>query len=335
MSFNSAPRCVALIGVAALGLGVFGAACGGDDDTPSASTITVTTAESATATTADAPPTTAGPTTAPPTTAAPTTAATTTAVPVETTLVKVYWGWTVLNPPAGSPERIGAGAREVEADTPLRNSLAALFDGLSPVEQAIGMTTSIPSGTRVLGTSVDDTTATIDLSAEFAASSGSLDETMRLAQVVFSVTQFDGIDHVKFHIDGVAQDPILSHGFVVGDGFTRDDFATVRPSILIEQPYPGAEVTNPLVIRGESNTFEGTVRYAITTGGGDGVLLTVGFTTASGGMGNWGSFEVNVDLTDFASDYQAGPGSVIMWEDSPRDGSQLNVVEVPIVLPDL
>ncbi len=209
----------------------------------------------------DAAPTT---TAAPSTTAATTTTTTTTAVPVGTTLVNVYWGWTVLNPPAGSPERIGAGAREVAADTPVRNSLEAMFAGVNSVEQTIGMVTSIPPGTRVLGISVDGTTATVDLSGEFAASSGSLDETMRLAQVVFAVTQFDGFDHVKFHIDGVPQDPILSHGFVVGDGFTRDDFATVRPSILIEQPYPGAEVTNPLTIRGQSNTFEGTVRYAIT-----------------------------------------------------------------------
>ena len=318
MSVRSARRCIALIGAAALGLGVFGAACGGDDDAPSASPTAATTVESnAVATTAT------------------TEATDTTAAPTATMLVNVYWGWTVLNPPAGSPERIGAGAREVATDTPVRNSLEAMFAGVNSTEQTIGMTTSIPPGTRVLGISVDGTTATVDLSTEFAASSGSLDETIRLAQVVFTVTQFDDIDQVKFHIDGVPEDPILSHGFVVGDGFTRDDFATVRPSILIEQPYPGAEVSNPLTIRGESNTFEATVRYAITTGGGDGVLLTEGFTTATGGMGIWDSFEVTVDLTDFASDYQPGPGSVIMWEDSPRDGSRLNVVEVPIVLPEL
>jgi hypothetical protein len=210
-----------------------------------------------------------------------------------------------------------------------------MFDGLNSDEQAIGMTTSIPAGTRVLGIDVDEAIATVDLSAEFAASSGSLDEMIRLAQVVFAVTQFDGIDQVTFHIDGMVQDPILSHGFQVGDGLTRDDFENVRPTILIEQPYPGAEVTNPLVIRGESNTFEATVRYAITSGGGDGLVVTEGFGTATGGNGIWGSFEVVVDLSDFPSDYQPGRGSIIMWEDSARDGSQLGVVEIPVVLPEL
>jgi len=139
---------------------------------------------------------------------------------------------------------------------------------------------------------------------------------------------------VKFHIEGTAVDPILSHGFVAGQGLTRDSFAEVRASIMIEQPSPGAEVTNPLVVRGESNTFEATVRYAITSGDNDGELMTEGFTTATGGNGTWGTFEVAVDVSDFPSDYQPGPGAIIMWEDSPRDGAPVNVVEVPIVLPE-
>jgi hypothetical protein len=353
MLVRSTRRWAALIAATVLGLGSFGVACGGDDETTSESTpvisdaattvpVEVTTAIDPTTTepaTTTATPTATTNTESTTTTDAPitTTAATTTTsdAPVEMTLVNVYWGSTVLNPAPGSPERIGAGAREAPADTPTRNALEAMFDGPNSVEQAIGMGTSIPPGTSVLGIAIDGKTAIVDLSSEFEIPSGSLDETMRLAQVVFAVTQFDGIDRVKFHIDGVAQDPILSHGFEVGDGFTRDDFETVRPSILIEQPYPGASVENPLVIRGESNTFEATVRFAITSGGGDGLVVTEGFTTATGGNGTWGTFEVIVDLADFPSDYQSGPGSIIMWEDSPRDGSQLNIVEVPIILPEL
>src|SRR6056297_3468388 len=41
---------------------------------------------------------TSGPTTTPPT------------VPAEQTLINVYWGSTVVNPAAGSPERLGSGA---------------------------------------------------------------------------------------------------------------------------------------------------------------------------------------------------------------------------------
>ncbi len=242
----------------------------------------------------------------------------------------------MLNPSAGSPERIGAGGRFVPGDTPVRNALEALFAGTNAIEDDIGMVSVIPPGTRVLGVAVDGTTATVDLSGEFEDSlGGTLGETIQLAQVVFTVTQFDGFDRVKFHIDGEPRDMILSHGFEVGDGLTRDDFANVRAMIMVEEPYPGADVGNPLVIRGESNTFEANVEYTLLTGGGDGIIVMDGFTTATGGNGTWGTFEAVIDLDDHAASYLPGPGSIVVFESSPRDGTQTNIVEIPINLPQL
>ncbi len=217
-----------------------------------------------------------------------------------------------------------------ECHTP-RNALGAMFDGVNDVEREIGMTSSIPEDTRVLGISVDGSTATVDLSSEFSAPGGTLDETMRLAQVVFAITQFDGVDRVKFRIDGEPRDPILSHGVEVGNGLTRDDVEPVRPAILIEEPHPGATVSDPVVIRGESNTFEATARYAVTDG--EGKIVAEGFTTATAGSGIWGRFEVILDLADLDG-YRPGTGSVVMWEESPRDGSRIGLVEVPVILPE-
>lgn len=186
-------RVVAVVAVA-FGLASFVVSCGSDADPVQGSTTAIEAAPVPTTTEhtsiSTQPPTTtpAVTTTSHVSTTAPgvstTDVSTTVAVPVETTQANVYWSWSVLNPSTGSPERIGAGTREVDADVPVRNSLEALFDGLTAVEQTTGMGTSIPPGTRVLGISVDGTTATVDLSAEFASSSGSLDETIRLAQVV-------------------------------------------------------------------------------------------------------------------------------------------------------
>lgn len=360
MPIRPALRHLAVVGAIALVLGTASAACGDDDGASPATSATsevvkrtTTDSESSPGTTVELPDTsdnrpastattetttTEGTTTttAGDTVTTTTAAATTTTEPtVDTTLVNVYWGWTVLNPAAGSPERIGAGARDVAADTPVRNALKAMFAGVDAVEREIGMVSSIPEGTRVLGIAVDGTTATVDLSAEFERPGGTLDESMRLAQVVFAVTQFDRFDRVKFHVAGEPRQTILSHGFEVGDGLTRDDFPDVRARIMIEDPYPGADVTNPLVIAGESNTFEATVRYAITSGGGDGLVLTEGFTTATGGMGTWGTFEIEVDLAALAPDDIAGPGSIVLWEDSPRSGDRVDVVEIPVVLPSL
>lgn len=62
--------------------------------------------------------------------------------------------------------------------------------------------------------------------------------------------------------------------------------------------------------------------------------MTEGFTTATAGNGRWGTFEVVVDVSAFPSEYQPGPGAIIMWEDSPLDGARVDVVEIPIVLPE-
>lgn len=330
------------VSVIFIGLAVSLGSCGNDDGTatPAATEPASTAATEPVATTDEpsAPATTAPVTTAPVTTedtTAPPAVTTSSTVldPAETVLVNVYWGWSVLNPAAGSPERVGAGGRAVAGDTPIRHALEALFAGPNAAEQAIGMTSSVPAGTTLLGVTVDGNTATVDLSDEFTVPGGSLDETMRLAQIVFGVTQFDGVDRVAFLIDGVPQASMLSHGIESVHGFSRDDFTDVRPSILIEQPTPGLAVTDPLVIRGESNTFEATVRYAITSGGGDGILVEEGFATATNGNGTWGDFEIVVDLADVSLGGEASEGSIIMWEDSPRDGSQLGVVEIPVILP--
>ncbi len=343
-------RRTALIGVA---LAAVAAGCAGDDEgsseTPAASETTVTTSidtEPPPDTTTETPGATGAeaataPATEPEvettvrraTTSTEADVTTTTERAVGTTLVNVYWGWIVQNPVGGSPERIGAGSRMVRADAPTRHSLEAMFAGVDAVEREIGMTSSIPEGTRVLGISVDGATATVDLSAEFERPGGTLDESMRLAQVVFAVTQFDAFDRVKFHVAGEPRDTILSHGVEVGDGLTRDDFPGVRARIMIEEPSPGAQVTDPLVVRGEANTFEANVRYAITAGAGDGSILADGFTTATAGNGTWGAFEIEVDLTDSVSGDVGGPGSIILWEDDPRTGGQVDVVEIPVVLP--
>lgn len=291
------------------------------------------------ATTASSAPTTdTGPasTTAP--TAAPTTAPTTetTAPPEATVRANVYWAWSIPTS-VGTPERLGAGSRSVPADDPLTGAVAALLDGPNEAETEVGMGTAIPAGTTVLDVDVDDRVARVDLDDTFTESSGTLAETTRLAQVVFTLTAFDDVDAVTFSIDGEPQDPILSHGFVVGDGLDRDDFAEVRPFVLVEAPTPGEVVDgDELTVRGESNTFEGTVQWELLDG--DGVAVEEGFTTATGGMGTWGEFAFTVDLDAIDGDDRDDEdddldrGSIVVFETSARDGSRQNVVEVPFVV---
>ena len=69
--------------------------------------------------------------------------------------------------------------------------------------------TLIPAGTKLLGIEISGGLATVDLSAEFASLSpddawddGSYSLHGRVAQVVYTLTQFTTVDRVNFKLDG-------------------------------------------------------------------------------------------------------------------------------------
>ncbi len=254
--------------------------CGDDDTDETAITGATPTTASTSATEPD--------TTA---TTDPGAAATTTSEPGATAVpsdeeVKVYWAWTVDTTTATTPEQLGAGGRATAGETPAEDAMAALLEGPDELETEIGMTSEIPEGTAVLDLVIEDGVAIIDLSSDFNATSGTLGETLAIAQIVFGLTQFDTVDAVSFRIDGEDVDAIGSHGSDVSEPLTRDDFnQSVRPLILLESPTPGTAVTDEVVIRGEANTFEANVVYTVTDG--DGLIVAEGFTTATEGNGTW------------------------------------------------
>jgi hypothetical protein len=185
------------------------------------------------------------------------------------------------------------------------------------------MTTQIPDGTELLGLTITDREATVDLSGEFQAGGGSLSMQLRTAQVVFTVTQFEAVDTVTIHLDGNEVEGIGGEG-IPANNLTRQDLENVTPFILVESPVPGTSVTSPLSVSGISNTFEANVRYSITDP--EGLILEEGFTTATAGTGTWGDFSFTVD---FATD-RTGLGAVIAWQDDMNTGEPRDVYEVPV-----
>ncbi len=99
------------------------------------------------------------------------------------------------------------------------------------------------------------------------------------------------------------------------------DFETVSPNVD-ESPLEG-EAPRSLVARLARDKAE-TVSASFR----DGLIIGEGFTTATDGNGTWGTFEIR-GILDAET---AGPGSVIVFDTSAVDGSQINVVEYPIIL---
>jgi len=223
-------------------------------------------------------------------------------------------------------EKIAVAGTPAAGDTAVATAaMTALLAGPQGVAAETGMTTAIPAGTRLLGLAIANLTATVDLTGSFQSGGGSLSMQLRVAQVVYTLTQFPTVRRVEFKLDGTKVEAIGGEGLMV-NGVTRATFEGVTPVILVESPLPGEAVTSPIKAAGTANTFEATVNYTLADASGK--TLGTGFTTATSGTGTRGTFSVAVG-------YPAGSGgdaTLSVYEVSAKDGSHVNVVDVPLQL---
>lgn len=212
------------------------------------------------------------------------------------------------------------------ASTPAVAHLAMteLLAGPSPAERTAGVSTVIPASTRLLDVGISGGTATVDLSGAFESGASSATMNMRIAQVVFTLTQFSTVRNVRFAIDGQPRTTV--GGEPVQQSQTRAMFDSLLPPILVERPVPGATVSSPVTVSGTADVFEATVTVRILDANGKEIART--FTTASCGTGCRGTF--SVDVTYRLSHGQSGTIQVLDY--SAKDGSPENVQDVPVTL---
>ncbi len=205
-------------------------------------------------------------------------------------------------------------------------AMSLLLEGPNAVERGGGMTTAIPKGTRLLGLDIKNSVATVDLSKEYASGGEGLSMMTRLAQVVFTLTQFPGVQGVAFMLDGKPIDVLGGEGIIIDHPMTRADYEDLSPAILVESPALGADVDSPLRVVGTANVFEAVFRINLVDN--DGLIIADQRVQASSGTGTRGTFDVTIQYPTG----HAGQGSLIVFENSAKDGSQVNVVEIPIAL---
>jgi germination protein M len=200
--------------------------------------------------------------------------------------------------------KVGASSRAVVSGPQIgRAAMLELLEGPGKPEQAAGLRTAIPAGTKLEGLSIADGTATIKLSRQLDPSA--------IAQVAYTLTQFSTVRRVAFGTEE-GESP-------VGRGELED----FTPAILVESPTPSEDVSTPLRITGTANTFEATFQVEVL--GADRRLLGQRFVTATSGSGTRGTFDANVT---FAA--QAGPATLVVFEVSAEDGSRVNEIEIPL-----
>lgn len=212
-----------------------------------------------------------------------------------------------------------------QTSAPARGSLSALLAGPTTAERRSGYRTMIPSGTVLHGLALAHGLLTVDLSKRFEAGGGSLSTRLRVAQVVFTATQFLSVKRVAFRLDGRPVEAIGGEGVMVKPPVGRAAFEAQAPPILVEQPLPGDTVTTPLVVRGSANVFE--AQLAVDVKRPSGKLLARRSVRASAGSGTRGRFVVRIPLGGVT-----GKIVVRAYTHSAKNGAPINVVRIPITL---
>jgi len=252
--------------------------------------------------------------------ASPTPTPTPTSEPGGATSVKVYFFM---------DEKLVPVRRSIDATKAVgRASLNALFEGPTDEEAAASppLTTSVPDGTILLGLDIADGLATVDLSREFESGGGSASMSGRLAQVVYTLTQFPTVNRVAFELDGDPVTAFSGEGIVLDGPSTREDYEAFLPSVFVERPTWGATLGNPVRVSGIANVFEAV--FFVQVRDEDGRTLARERVTASCGTGCWGAFDVSIPY-DFSG---SQPGSLVTYNLSAKDGGIEDERSYPVTL---
>jgi Sporulation and spore germination/Immunoglobulin-like domain of bacterial spore germination len=206
-----------------------------------------------------------------------------------------------------------------------RAAVEQLIAGPTAEDQDLGLSSDVPPDTEVRGITIAGGQATVDLSHSFAeGAEASLSS--RLAQVVYTLTQFPTVQTVAFEVDGKPLTTATDgEGALLHHPASRSNYESLAPAILVESPLPSETVSSPFPISGTANTFEATFQVEVLDDAG--TVVGKRFVTATSGNGQRGTFRGQVVVA-------AGPGPIrlVVYEDSAATGKRIHEVEIPLEL---
>ena len=227
-------------------------------------------------------------------------------------------------------ERLAIAHRQVPGPATLRGALAELLSGPTADELVAGLHSEIPEGTTLLDVDLTDEVATVDLSDDYDDGGGTLSMTARIAQVVFTATQFDNSERALFWMEGEPVDVFGGEGMVLDEPLARMNVdRAFNHGVIIDTPLPGSTVSSPFTVTGEGDVYEADFPIVVRR---DGVQIAGPFLGFAGAWGNWDDFEVTITV-------DAGPGPIdlVAWDDQgctpgDPDCSPVTEIVVPLVL---
>lgn len=130
----------------------------------------------------------------------------------------------------GDTTRLSPVQRDVSDPTSRGAAITALLEPTSDQEQQQGLSSSIPSDTVLLDTTFvqDDRELVVNLSGALFDIQGK-ELANAFAQLVWTVTELDGVHQVRFKVDGEAYRAPNAEGIEQNGAVTRADYGALAP----------------------------------------------------------------------------------------------------------
>ncbi len=111
--------------------------------------------------------------------------------------------------------------RTIRADVPLLGTMQELTKGLTKKEERSGLLTALPPGLAVRGVVIRNRIAYIDFNEALERNAVGSILMNRIEQIVFTATQFEGVEGVVIKINGVERSTIGPDGLALARPLTR------------------------------------------------------------------------------------------------------------------
>jgi spore germination protein GerM len=109
----------------------------------------------------------------------------------------------------------------------LSTAMQSLIDGPNGSEQQRGLTSAVPTTTKLLDLTVKGNQVTVNLSKDFEAGGGMSSIQGRLEQLFYTLTQPKEIDKAHLQIEGKAVTVFSGEGILIENPWTRRDRKTL------------------------------------------------------------------------------------------------------------
>jgi len=217
-----------------------------------------------------------------------------------------------IHPLPETEDKLKAAAQELITGEPVTKGAEKIF----------------PTGTKILGITIENGLATVNFSREvLQASVGSEGEALGIQSMVNTLTEFPEVRAVSFQVEGkldARTKDWWGHVGLYNQPFHRDLSRVYEPAVWVTHPVENQVISVPLLVKGSARVSEGAVFVRLKDKSGK--ILAEGRTTAAKGAPGRGDFELSLKFEP----PPAGQGYLEVFEKSAQDGSERNKVTVPV-----